>query len=322
MKKIILFAAFIFSFHLFAQKGKVTYTGIVLIDSLPEELLPAGASELGFILANENNQPVGFGFEISEFNYEILGKFGKEYDNFAGVEPKAFYRNDTIFFWSHIKYKDVQTYNYYSWDTKKLTLLESVTSDPSKEAAAEGEAELRKKNVREASILYNKVKYVPAATEAKTAYQILSVAHYLALEAAWAESYKEAVEYMDGAFVYHLNKSLIESADEFAYNKIVMANFDQKQADSLGPWIAKYALFLYKADSLEKSIKIAAFVNMCYPKMTEAYLVRADALYDQNNKEESKPFYDKYLGLMTLKGEESQIPPRVGERLKEVIKNE
>ena len=186
MKKLILFFFIINSLHSFSQK--VTYTGIILIDSLPEELLPPGASELGFVTANENNQPIGLGYEISELNYKIIAKFGNEYKDFAGVELKAFYRNDTIFFWSHVKYKDVQTYNYYSWDSKKLTLMESVTNDPSQEAMRDGEAELRKKNVRVAAELYNKVKYQPAITEAKTAINLLSVAHYLGLDAAGANN--------------------------------------------------------------------------------------------------------------------------------------
>ncbi len=313
MKKILAFILVSCSFHLFSQK--VTYTGIILVDSLPEEMLPPGASELGFITANENNQPVGFGYEISELNYKIIAKFGSEYNDFKGVDLKAFFRNDTIFFWSHVKYKDLQTFNYYNWDSKKLTFLESETIDPSQEAARDGEAALRKGEIREASEHYNKIKYVPASTEAKTAFNILGVAHYLGMEAFKASSYKEAVEDMDGAFVYHLNKSLLDAEDEFAYNKIVMASFDQKQADSLGPWIANYALFLYKADSLEKAINIASFVNRCYPKMPEAYLVRGDALYDLKKEEEALPFYDKYQALMTNKGNESLIPPHVTERL-------
>lgn len=318
MRKILIFTTLIFSFNSFSQK--LTYTGIIFVDSMPEELLPVGVSELGFITAGENNEPVGWGYEISESNYKLISKFGKEYDDFAGADLRAYYRNDTIFFSSHVKYKDIQTINYYKWDSKKLSFLESYTFDASKEAAANAEALLRKKNVREAAEEYNKIKYVPPATEAKTAFNLLSVAHYLALDAFGANSYKEAVEYMDGAFVYHLNKSLLESEDQFAYNKIVMTYFDQKQADSLGPWITKYALFLYKADSIEKCLKIASFVNMCYPKMPDAYLISADALYDRKKEEDAWSFYDKYQALMDLKGDISLVPSRVTERLSKKTK--
>lgn len=314
MKNLLLLFFIICSVNSFSQK--ITYTGIILVDSLPEELLPVGVSELGFIIANSNSQPVGFGYEISELNYKIISKFGKEYDNFAGAGLKAYYRNDTIFFWSHVKYKDIQTFNYYNWDSKKLTLLESYTYDPSQAAMRDGEAELRKKNIREASELYNLVKYMPVATEAKTAITLLGVAHYLAMDAFKAGSYKEAVEYMDGAFVYHLNKSLLESTDQFVYNKIVMTYFDQKQTDSLGPWIADYALFLHKADSLQRSIRVSSFIIMCYPRMSVAYLTKGDALFDLKKEEDAKPCYDKYVGLMTAKGNESEIPQRVHDRLK------
>lgn len=313
MKQIPLFLVFFFAMHIYAQK--VTYTGIILVDSFPEEMLPVGASEVGFITAGEKNQPVGWGYEISELNYKIIAKFGKEYDNYEGVEPKAFYRNDTMFFWSHVKYKDVQTYNYYSWDSKKLSFLSTETIDPSKTAAAAGDAALRKREVRLASEEYNKVKYVPVATLAKTAFNILGVGHYLALEAFYGNSFKEAVEYMDGAFVYFVNDTLLKSEDEFAFNKVAMSYFDSKQIDSIGPWLTHYALFLYKADSLERTLTLSSFVTMCYPKMPDAYLIKADALYDLKQEEEAKPYYDKYLGLMTVKGNAAQVPPRVTERL-------
>lgn len=314
MKKAIFIFFILHSLNSFSQK--LTYTGIILVDSMPEEMLPPGVSELGFILAGDNNQPVGFGYEISELNYKIISKLGKEYDNFNGTDLKAYFRNDTLFFQSHVKYKSVQTINYYSWDSKKLSFMETFTSDPSKEAEQAGEAALRKKLIREAAELYNKVEYAPVATQAKTAFNLLGVAHYLAEDAFRGNSFAEAVEYMDGAFVYHLNKSMLDAKDEFAFNKIVMTNFETKQIDSLGPWLNDYAFYLYKADSMEKCVKIASFVNMCYPKFPEAYLIRADALYDRQQEDEAKPFYDRYIALMTSRGEEADIPKRALERYK------
>lgn len=314
MKKAIFLITCIFSLQVAAQK--ITYTGIVLVDSMPEEMLPPGVSELGFVLAGENNQPVGFGYEIGELNYKIISKFGKEYDEFNGTDLKAFFRNDTLFFQSHTKYKSVETIHYYSWDSKKLVFLETYTHDPSAEASQAGEAALRKKEIREAAELYNLVQYAPVVTQAKTAFNLLGVAHYLAEDAFRGNSFQEAVEYMDGAFVYHLNKSLIEAKDEFVFNKIVMDNFETKQIDSLGPWLTDYAFYLYKADSLNKSVKVASFVNMCYPKFPEAYLTRADALYDMGQEDEAKPFYDRYIALMTTRGEETYIPQRAKERYK------
>jgi hypothetical protein len=314
MKKLLLL---FFIFHgccLFSQKN--TYTGIVLVDSIPEEMLPPGVTELGFVTAGENNQPVGFGYEIGELDYKIIAKLGNEYSGFNGTDVKAFFRNDTIFFQSHVKYKSIQTINYYSWDSKKLSFLETYTHDPSKEAEQQGEAALRKKEIKEAAEFYNLVEYAPVAIQAKTAYNLLGVAHYLAKDAAMADNYKEAVEYLDGAFIYHVNRSMIESKDEFAYNKIVMATFETKQIDSLGPWIANYAYYLYKAGSFEKCIKIASFVNMCYPKLADTFLVRADAMYDMQQPDEAMPFYDRYVALMMSKGEESNIPPRALERYK------
>lgn len=311
MKKALFI---ILAFPLFVFSQKVTYTGIILVDSIPEELLYPGADEMGFITAGDNNQPVGFGYEMSELNYKIVAKLGNEFSDYKGVDAKAFYKNDTLFFHSHVKYKDVQTWCYYSWDSKKLSLMETVTIDPSSEATREGEAALRKGNIREAAEHYNKVKYVSPSTLAKTAFNLLGVAHIHAKDKFNSNDLKGAVEDMDGAFVYHLNDSLLKSPDEFAYNKIVMGNFEPRQADSLGPWLSNYALFLYKADSLERALKQAQFVIMCYPKMADTYLTLADVLYDLKREEESMPIYDKYILLMTARGDESLVPLRAKER--------
>lgn len=314
MKKILLIFFLLQAIPSFSQK--ITYTGFILVDSLPEELLPPGVSELGFVTAGDNNQPVGFGYDLGNGQYKIISKFGKEYDDFNGTDCKSYFRNDTLFFWSHVKYKSVQTFNYYSWDSKKLSFMDTYSFDASKIAQQNGEAALRKKNVKEAAQFYNQVEYAPVATLAKIAYSLLSVGHYLAKEAYLANSYQEAVEYMDGAFLYHVNKSLLDASDEYAYNKIVMNTFDQKQTDSLGPWITHYAQFLYKADSLERSEKMAEFVNRCYPKLAEAYLVRGDALYDMQREEDAKPVYDRYIALMLSRGDEAYIEQRAKERYK------
>jgi hypothetical protein len=314
VKKFIFLFFILHSVISFSQK--ITYTGIILVDSLPEELLPAGVAELGFVTAGDNNQPVGFGYEMGGGQYKIISKFGKEFDDFKGADCKAFYRNDTLFFWSLVKYKSDQTYHYYGWDSKKLNYWESYTYDASKEAEQNGDAALRKKNVREAAQYYNQIEYTPIANQAKIAFKLLGVAHYLAKEAALADVFAESIEYMDGAFVYQINKSFIEAANEYAYNKIVMATFETKQIDSLGPWMSDYAYYLYKGDSLERSLTLAEFVNACYPKLAEAYLVRADVLFDLQREEESKPFYDRYDILMVNRGDESLIPQRVKDRIK------
>ncbi len=314
MKKLIVYTSFIFSSIVFAQKQ--TYTGIILVDSLPEEMIPPGASELGFITAGDNNQPVGFGYDAGGETYKIISKLGREYEGYLAGEAKSYFRNDTIFFSSKVKYKTVVTLNYYSWDSKKLTFLEQYISDPSKEAEQKGEAALRKKEVRESAEWYNKVENCPLQTQAKTAYQLLNVAHYLADDAMKGNSFKEAVEYMDGAFVYHINKSMIEAKDEFAFNKILMTTFEPKQTDSLGPWICDYAYYLYKADSLERSIKVAGFVVMCFPSMPEGHLMMGDVLYDAGRSEEAIPYYDKFIALMEKRGDESLIPDRAKERHK------
>lgn len=314
MKKYFLIALLVLSQRVLAQKQD--FTGIIIVDSLPEEMLPPGIAELGFITAGINNQPVGFGYEVGGDNYKIISKFGKEYDGYETGEAKSFFRNDTIFFSYKVKYKTVVTLNYYSWDSKKLTFLEQYISDPSKEAAQQGEAALRKKNVRESAEWYNKVENAPLQTQAKTAFQILNIAHYLADDAMRASSFKEAVEYMDGAFVYHINKSLLDSKDEFAFNKILMNTFEPKQTDSLGPWLCDYSFYLAKADSLERAKKIGSFVVMCFPTLVEGQLNMADILYDSGQQDESKPYYDKYITLMEKKGDESLIPERAKERNK------
>jgi len=314
MKKLLYIVILIFSSQTFAQKQ--SFTGIIIVDSIPEEMLPSGVSELGFITAGENNQPIGFGYEAGGDSYKIISKLGKEFDGYEAGETKAYFRNDTIFFSSKVKYKTVVTLNYYNWDSKKLTFLEQYISDPSKEAAQKGEAALRKKNVRESAEWYNKVENAPLQTQAKTAFQILNIAHYLADDAMRASSFKEAVEYMDGAFIYHINKSLLESKDEFAFNKILMNTFEPKQTDSLGPWICDYAFYLAKADSLERAKKIAGFVVMCFPTLVEAQLTMADILYDSGQQDESKAYYDKYIALMGKKGDEALIEERAKERNK------
>jgi len=312
MKKVFLIFFILNSLLLRSQK--VSYTGIQLIDSIPEELLPVGVSELGFILAGDNNQPVGFGYDMGGENYKIVAKLGKEYENYNGTDVKTFFRNDTIFFQSHEKYKSLYTINYYSWDSKKFSFMSTYQYDLSKQAQQSGDAALRQKDIKEAAMYYNQVEYAPVVTTAKIAYNLLGVAVILADDAYAGNSIPEAIEYFDGAFEYKINKSLLEATDQFEFNKIIMNTFEQKQADSLGSWICKYAFYLYKGGKLEKSEKIAGFLNVCYPKMIQPYLIRGDVLFDLNRQEEAKQYYDRYIGLMTSKGEAQYIEQRAKDR--------
>src|SRR5688572_16128361 len=214
MKKSILIIFIFITVNVFAQKQ--TYTGIILVDSIPEEMMPPGVSELGFITAGDNNQPVGFGYDAGGESYKVITKLGREFDGYVPGEVKVYYRNDTVFFSVQAKYKTIVTLHYYNWDSKKLNYMETYVSDPSKEAEVNGEAALRKKEVRESAEWYNKVENAPLQKQAETAYRLLNVGHYLADDAMKASSFKEAVEYMDGAFLYHINKSMLESKDEFA----------------------------------------------------------------------------------------------------------
>jgi hypothetical protein len=314
MKNFLTLILFICSVSVFAQKQN--YTGIILVDSIPEEMLPPGVAELGFITAGDNNQPVGFGYDAGGETYKVISKLGREFEGYVPSEVKAFFRNDTVFFSVKAKYKTVVTLHYYNWDSKKLTYMETFVSDPSKQAEQNGEAALRKKEVKESAEWYNQVENAPLQKQAETAYRLLNVGHYLADDAMMASSFKEAVEYMDGAFTYHLNKSMLESKDEFAFHKIIMNSFEAKQTDSLGPWICDYAYYLFKADSVERSVTVARFAVMCFPTLPEAQLILADVLYDSGQSEEAKPYYDKYIVLMDKKGNGSLVPDRAKERHK------
>jgi len=287
---------------------------MVVTDSLPEELLSPGAGEMGFILAGDNSQPVGFGYEISELNYKIVAKFGKEFDDFNGTDLKSYYRNDTLFLTASVKYKDIEMQYYYQWDSKKLTLLEKKTITPGAQAKTDGDNALRNGEIRLAAEHYNKIKHVPPATISQMAFRLLAVAHHFAMEDMAGGHFKEAADKMNGAFVFSLNKSMIESEDEFAYHKITMDNFEQKQIDSLGSWLTHYSYIMCKADSMEKALKIINLVNASYPQFADAFLVKADILFDMKREEDAKPYYDKYIALMTTQGKQSYIQPRANER--------
>src|SRR5688572_13766102 len=96
MKYLLYILFLVFSPRLFAQK--LTYTGIILVDSIPEEMMPPGVPELGFITAGDNNQPVGFGYDAGGETYKIITKLGREFEGYVQGESKAYYRNDTVFF--------------------------------------------------------------------------------------------------------------------------------------------------------------------------------------------------------------------------------
>lgn len=294
---------------------KTTYSGMIVTDSIPDELLPSGAAEIGFVL-DEDRKPAGFGYQQTATKYKLVSKKIGDFSDFEGRGLKSYYHNDTLFFIYRKPFKALTTELYYTWDGKKLNYIGKHTHDPSKEAVDNGEAALRKGEIREAAEYYNQVEYANAyIVESVVAMHILGIAHYLAMGEYMAGNPENAVQLMDDAFVYHFNQKLLDQEDEFGYHKFVMDNFPEGKSDSLGSWISDYSFLLLEADSLEKAVTIATYMTKCYPKTPDAWLHLGDALYKQDNQDEAKEAYSKYDVIMRGRGDESLIPERVSKRM-------
>ena len=146
--------------------------------------------------------------------------------------------------------------------------------------------------------------------------QILSKANEVALASSKNKNHGEASRLMEVALDYYVIYVFTEPTDEVGLNAAFEDQYLVEYKDSFGLWMGNYGYFLYKSDSLQKSIDVNLKLNQTYPHLSGPYLQRGDALYDQGKKTQAKPVYLHYMKLMKEKGKEKSIPERVSERVK------
>lgn len=290
----------------------------VMVDDVPKDKLPAGASELLFINSySDTAEAFYLGYLVKDDQFKVLGKFTQDAEWFNGAKAASGYANDTIALWTQQPFRATQTEYFFLWKKNKVTFISSEMSDPSWDAIQMAEQALKEGKIQEAIDYYYQVQYPMAyMDENEVGFQILSKANELAMVSSKNKDYPKAVKYVETALGYYSLLSFTEPADEETLNEVFEDQYMTSYKDSFGLWMGNYGYFLYRADSLEKSIDINAKLNNTYPKLSGPYLQHADALYDLNKKSLAKQVYLRYMTLMKEKGKEKSVPERVHERVK------
>jgi hypothetical protein len=143
----------------------------------------------------------------------------------------------------------------------------------------------------------------------------LSMQHKNASKFSRIKNYSQAVLAFEDKTTQSFISNLSEIPDEAALISS-MKSIPQSSLyqDSLGMWLADYSYYLYKINSLDKSIIIASCVNRICPKNSWAFMVKGNALYDSGKIIDAKVAYKEFIRLMTNKGHQDIIPKRILER--------
>ncbi len=319
MKKIIIGILFTIT-YCSAQKNITlndTYQQVI-VEDVPREVMPKPAAYLMFVKSYDDTANVYyFGYIVQDDNFKVLGKFREDAEWLNIAKSYASYKNDTIYLQSEQPFRATINEYYFLWQKGKIKFLTSEMSDPSWEAVERAEKALSEGKIQEAINNYYEVMYpMSYINENEVGMRILSKANELALTESKNKNYKGAAGYIDTAFGYYSLITFTEPADEAALNVAFEDNYMTEYKDSFGLWMANYGYFLYKADSLQKSIDINNKLNLTYPNLSGPFLQHADALYDLGKKLQARPLYSQYMKLMTEKGKEKNIPERAKERTK------
>jgi len=315
-----IFVGLLFMMNIcWAQKNIIyneTYQQVV-VENVPKEKLPKLATNLMFVKSYEDTARVYyFGYIIKDDNFRVIAKFTQDEEWLNIAKSYSYFTNDTIYLQSEQPFRATINEYYFLWEKNKIIFLKSETSDPSWEAVDRAEKALSEGKIQEAIDNYYQVMYpMSYINEDEVGFNILSKASELALTCSQNKKYANAALYIDTAMGYYNLLSFTEPNDELSLDATFEDHYITQYKDSFGLWMANYGYYLYKADSLEKSITINSQLNNTYPLLSGPYLQHADALYDLNKKTQAKPLYQKYIRLMTDKGKEKNIPERVKERI-------
>jgi hypothetical protein len=319
MKKIILFSILLPSF-LFAQKTLklANFTEIIIVSDVPDDKLPKGAENIVFLQSySDTGSVIYLGYTINEEDVKVLTKFQQDAEWFNSSKSDTRFANDTITLWTQQPFRATEIVYQVLYKNKKAKFISSTWYDPSSEAIELAEKALAEGKIKVAIEYYYTVQYPSSyMNEEQVGLQILSKANKVGLSFSDNKMYSDAALVMEYALDYYGLYAFTEPEDEAGIKKGFEDEYLTEYTDSFGLWMGNYGYFLYKADSLQKSIEVNRKTNKTYPNLSGPYLQRGDALFDLGKKTEAKPIYMKYMALMRQKGKADGIPQRVYDRVK------
>ncbi len=298
-----------------------TQSLFIEVENIPSELLPKKVEKIGFIFS-DTSEYAAFGYPLDKGKFKVLAKTGDLEGAYGMPDMNAVYEDQMIVFSTRAPWKATTFLWYYSWDGKKLVLQKTDHFDPSWEEIEAAEEAFKNGNIKEAVDHYNSVQYPSSyLDEGAVAMELFSKANQLGLIQSKQKKFADAAGYIADAlnfyYLFFIFTTINEDPqDEKSYVKSLEDYNLTAYQDSIGKWLGNYGYFLYKADSLDKSIEVNSHINKIYPKLSGPYLQLGDALFDKGKLENAKKPYLQYVALMTEKNKEGSIPQRVHDRIK------
>jgi tetratricopeptide (TPR) repeat protein len=287
---------------------------MVTVNDVPANRKPKGADNLLFVYQYEP-AVLFFGFLKTENTLQIIGKFTEDVEGFNAAKSNCTFSNDTITLWSQYPFRASESTYTFTWDGKRMRYLSVTYYDPSEEAIGLAEKALVAGKLQEAIDYYYSVQYPSSyLNEDMVGHTILAKANVMAMGYFKNKQYSQAAGCIDTALGYYTLQLYTEPQTENAMNQLFEDNYAMEYKDSFGLFMGNYGYYLYKADSLEKSIQINEWLNHTFPHLAGPYLQRADALFDQGKTADAKPVYKLYIERMKEKNKEKSIPQRVFDR--------
>jgi hypothetical protein len=313
----IMLSLLLFSSGVSMAQTTLTLTNemeVVIINDVPANRKPKGAKELIFVYQYEP-AVLYFGFKKTESTVQVINRFTQDVEGFNSAKSNCTFARDTIILWSQYPFRASESTYTFTWDGKRI-LYQSVTYyDPSEEAILLAEKALAEGKLQETIDYYYSVQYPTSyLNEDQVGHTILAKANAVSLGYFKNKQYSQAAGCIDTALGYYTLQLYTEPQTENAMNQLFEDNYSTEYKDSFALYMGNYGYYLYKADSLEKSIRINEWLNRTFPHLAGPYLQRADALYDQGKKADAKPVYILYMERMKEKNKEKNIPQRVLDR--------
>ena len=285
----------------------------VAVQEVPKKRLPKGVKYVEFAYRYEP-AILYFGYHVSEEKFQVIGQFTED-TWFNQAKSNATMHGDTIVLWSQYPFRASEVTYTFVWKGKSIRRIATESRDPSEESITLAEEALKKGNIKEAIEHYYEVQYPSSyMNEDRVGMEILSKANEMGLISFKEKNYSKSVGYIQDALEYYTLSNYTNASTEFDIINAFENSYLSEYRDSFGLWMGNYGYFLYKADSLEKSIETNAWLNKVYPQLSGPYLQRGDALYDLNRQKEAIPIYLQYIALMKEKGKEKSIPERAIKR--------
>lgn len=316
--KTIAISIFLFT-QLYAQSTIAITTELEFlnVEQVPAKRIPKKIERMEFAFQYNPTPILYFGYRLSEEKFKVIGKITEDVEYFNQAKSSAYFANDTLYVWTQQPFRASEINYKFLWSKKTFQFINSYWYDPSEEAIMLAEKALKEGKIAEAIQYYYTVQYPSSyMNEDMVGFTILSRANELGVHASNEHRYKEAVQYMDDAMGYYTLEEFGNAPDDETISLSFEDHYVPEYKDSFGLWMANYGYFLYKADSLERSIGQNTWLTKTYPELSGPYLQLGDALFDLKRNKEARPVYLRYIQLMKEKGKEKNIPQRVHDRVK------